>query len=178
MMSEEFPEKEQAQLYLITPPAFELASFADTFQRVLDVAPVACVRLAIATKDEDQIARAGDALREICHARDIAIVIDSHIQLVERLGLDGVHLTDAARSVRHARKELGADAIIGSFCGGSRHDGLTAGEAGADYVSFSPCGNSALGDGSDLRHGKAQRLGNINAEMGLADKILRIFQPF
>ncbi len=148
MMSEEFPEKEQAQLYLITPPAFELASFADTFQRVLDVAPVACARLAMATKDEDQIAKAGDALREICHARDIPLVIESHLIMVERLGLDGVHLTDGARSVRYARGELSDEAIIGSYCGTLRHDGLNAGEASADYVSFGPCGESALGDGS------------------------------
>ncbi len=147
-MSEEFPEKEQAQLYLITPPAFELASFADTFQRVLDVAPVACARLAMATKDEDQIAKAGDALREICHGRDIPLVIESHLIMVERLGLDGVHLTDGARSVRYARGELSDEAIIGSYCGTSRHDGLNAGEASADYVSFGPCGESALGDGS------------------------------
>lgn len=147
-MSEEFPEKEQAQLYLITPPAFELASFADTFQRVLDVAPVACARLAMATKDEDQIAKAGDALREICHGRDIPLVIESHLIMVERLGLDGVHLTDGARSVRYARGELSDEAIIGSYCGSSRHDGLNAGEASADYVSFGPCGESALGDGS------------------------------
>lgn len=146
-MAEEFPDKEQAQLYLITPPAFELSSFPNLLQKVLDVAPVACVRLAMASKDEGTIAKAGDALREICHARDIPLVIETHLIMVERLGLDGVHLTDGARTVRYARNELGADAIIGSFCAASRHDGLTAGESGADYVSFGPCGQSGLGDG-------------------------------
>ena len=33
---------------------------------------------------------------------------------------------------------LGPDAIVGAFCGGSRHDGLSAGEAGADYIAFGP----------------------------------------
>ena len=42
---------------------------------------------------------------------------------------------------------MGADAIVGAFAGASRHDGLGAGEAGADYVSFGPCGPSALGQG-------------------------------
>ncbi|TMV47261.1 thiamine phosphate synthase, partial [Thioclava sp. BHET1] len=68
--------------------------------------------------------------------------------LVERLGLDGVHLTDGARTVRKARKDLGEDAIVGSYCGASRHDGISAGEAGADYVAFGPVGTSPLGDGS------------------------------
>ena len=49
-----------------------------------------------------------------------------------------MHLTQGARGVRHARKELGADAIVGAFCGASRHEGMNAGEAGADYVSFAP----------------------------------------
>lgn len=147
-MAQEQLQKEQAQLYLITPPAFDLATFPDQLSRVLDQADVACVRLALASKDETVIAKSGDALREICHAREIALVIESHLIMVERLGLDGVHLTDGARTVRYARKELGADAIIGSFCGASSHDGLNAGEGGADYVSFGPCGQNALGDGT------------------------------
>jgi len=139
---------EQPQLYLIAPPAFDLVSFPDTLARVLDTTPVACLRLAMASRDEDGVARAADALREMAHARDIAIVIADHQILAERLGLDGVHLTDAARSVRAVRKALGPDAIVGSFCAASRHDGMTAGEAGADYVSFGPVGETTLGDGS------------------------------
>ena len=150
-MAQQYPEKEQAQLYLITPPAFDLATFPDQIARVLDCAdcaPVACLRLALASKDESIIAKSGDALREICHARDIPLVIENHLIMVERLGLDGVHLTDGSRTVRYARKELGKDAIIGAFCGASRHDGLNAGEGGADYASFGPCGENTLGDGS------------------------------
>lgn len=141
-------ETEQPQIYLITPPEFELSRFPDQLARVLDSHEVACVRMALATKDEDRIARAADACREVAHARDIMLVIDTHILLVDRLGLDGVHLSDGARSVRYARKELGQDAIVGSFCACSQHEGMTAGEAGADYISFGPVGASALGDGS------------------------------
>jgi len=73
------------------------------------------------------------------------VVIDSHLKLVERHGLDGVHLPDGAKSVRDARKALGADAIVGAHCGASRHDGMNAGEAGADYVAFGPVGDDPLG---------------------------------
>ena len=125
---------EQPQIYLITPPEVELSQFPAQLAAVLDAHPVACVRMALSTRDEDRLARAGDALRELTHARDVA--------------LDGVHLSDAARTVRHARKELGEDAIVGAFCGTSRHEGMAAGEAGADYISFGPTQASALGDGS------------------------------
>ena len=135
------------QLYLITPADVDLMVFPDQLAACLDGADVACVRLALATRNEDHIARTADALREVTHARDVALVIDSHIQLVERLGLDGVHLLDGARSVKKTRKDLGEDAIVGAFCGHSSHDGMTAGELNADYISFGPVGQSALGDG-------------------------------
>jgi thiamine-phosphate pyrophosphorylase len=135
------------QIYLITPSEFDLSSYPAHLAACLDSTEVACVRLALGTKDETRLSKAADALREVTHARDVALVIDSHVLMVERLGLDGVHLTDAARSIKKVRKDLGADAIVGSFCGNSRHDGMTAGELGADYVSFGPVGVTTLGDG-------------------------------
>lgn len=135
------------QIYLLTPPDFSLGAFPDVLAAVLDAVPVACLRLRMASTDERSVAQAADALRALAHARDVPLVIESHLHLVERLGLDGVHLTDGAKSVRKTRKELGADAIVGAFCGASRHDGLTAGETGADYISFGPVGETALGTG-------------------------------
>lgn len=138
---------DQPQLYLVTPPAFDPEPFAPLLDRVLAARPVACLRLALATRDEDRLIRAIDPLREIAHAHDVALVIDQHVALAARLGLDGVHL-DGPRGVRAARKELGPDAIVGAHCGQSRHDGITAGEAGADYVAFGPVGETTLGDGA------------------------------
>lgn len=135
------------QLYLITPPVIDLAVFPDRLARVLDGAEIACLRLALASQDEDIILRTGDALREIAHARDIPLVIADHVLMVERLGLDGVHLQGAHARIRKLRESMGQDAIIGAYCGSLRHDGITAGEAGADYVSFGPVGAQALGDG-------------------------------
>jgi thiamine-phosphate pyrophosphorylase len=136
------------KLYLITPPAFELADFLPRLSAVLDGAEIACLRLALATRDEDRLSRAADACREAAHARDVPLVIDTHLALVDRLGLDGIHLPDGARNVRAARKALGADAIVGAFARASRHEGMNAAEAGADYVAFGPVGTSALGDGT------------------------------
>ena len=142
--------EDRPQITLITPPTFNLDHFPDQLARVLDAVEIACVRLSLATKDEDSLSRAADACREVAHARDVAIVIESHVLLVERLGLDGVHLTDGPRSVRKVRQDLGADAIVGAFCGGSKHEGLTAGEAGADYIAFGTIGQTKLGDGAQV----------------------------
>jgi len=138
---------DRPQIYLISPPTFSLETFPDLLARVLDATEIACVRLALATSDEDRLSRGADALREVAHARDVALVIEKHALLVPRLGLDGVHLLDGARSLSKLRKDLGKDAIIGAYCGVTRHEGISAAEAGADYVAFGPVGETALGDG-------------------------------
>lgn len=141
-------DPDNPQIYLITPPDPELSSFPERLDDVLDAHDVACVRLSIASHDADRISRAADAVREVCHRADVALVIEDHVGLAERLGLDGVHLTDGARSVRKARSSLGPDAVVGAFCRASRHDGMNAGEAGADYVSYGPVAGPAPGDGA------------------------------
>ena len=136
-------------LYLITPPAFETAAFADALGRALDAGPVACLRLAL-DAPEDAIRRAADALRPVCAARDVALLIAEHARLVAPHGLDGVHLaTGAAKAVRAARAEVGPERSVGAWGGVSRHWGMTAAEAGADYVALGPVAAGALGDGRE-----------------------------
>jgi thiamine-phosphate pyrophosphorylase len=139
---------DSAQIYLTTPQSFDLAEFAPRLEAVLDAAPIICVRISLMTTDERELSQAADTLREICHARDVAIVNDDHYRMVKTHGLDGVHLNSSSRHVREARAELGNDAIVGAFCGSSKHAGMTAAEIGTDYISFGPIGDSALGDGS------------------------------
>ncbi|MXY34017.1 MAG: thiamine phosphate synthase [Boseongicola sp. SB0664_bin_43] len=139
---------DRPQVYLLTPPEFDLSTFRDQLSAVLDAHEIACLRLSMATQDEVRLSRAADALREAAHARDVAVVIESHLVFARDHGLDGVHLVDGSRSVRMARGALGKDAIVGAFCRTSRHDGMNAAEAGANYVAFGPVGASALGDGT------------------------------
>lgn len=140
-------DTDMPQIYLITPEQFSFDSFPNTLNHVLDVMDVACLRLDVASKDEKVVARSADLVREIAHARDIPLVIDTHVQLVESLGLDGVHLPDGGHGLRKLRETMGPDPILGAGCGVSRHVGLSAGEAGADYVSFGPLTASAIGTG-------------------------------
>ena len=100
------------KIYLITPSEFELRIFSETLKRILDNHEVACIRLEQSSRDELLIGKSADTLREICHKRDIPIIIDSHFMLVEKFGLDGVHLKDGSKSVRTARKVLGKDLIL------------------------------------------------------------------
>lgn len=141
MTDERLPDA--PQLYLVTPAGATAAALAPLLAAVLDRVPPACLRLR-AADDAAELGRLADMVRDIAHARDIPVVIEDHWAVAASHGLDGVHLTDGARNVRAARQALGADAIVGAFCGASRHAGVNAAEAGADYVSFGPVGSGAL----------------------------------
>lgn len=174
---------QQPQIYLITPPNIELSSFPTQLAKILDSIDIACVRLALSASDEDDISRAADLLRETCHERDIPLILDTHVRLVEKLGLDGVHLSDGARTVRYARKELGADVVIGASCGNSRHEGMNAGESGADYIALGPLHDTGLGAGEvaaleDFEWWSQMIELPIVAEGGITPETVAQFAPF
>lgn len=183
-MAEPDERAEPPKIYLATPPQVELSSLARDLAALFDAAEVACLRLALATRDEDALAAAADIARGVAHERDIPVVIDDHVRMAERLGLDGVHLHDGARRVREMRKTLGGDAIIGAFCGTSRHTAMTAGELGADYVSFGPVSaGTLLGDG-EIAEPELFRWWSemielpVVAQDGLTDAVLPAIAPF
>jgi thiamine-phosphate pyrophosphorylase len=124
-------------LYLITPPAFAPAAFAEALARALDAAEIACLRLAL--DDDAALDAAAAAIRPVCAARDVPVVLAGAPERAVALGLDGVHLPSAAaKPVRAARAALGAARSVGAWAGASRHWGMTAAEAGADYVALGP----------------------------------------
>ncbi|MDF2232105.1 thiamine phosphate synthase [Albimonas sp. CAU 1670] len=130
--------EDAARLVLATPPRGDIEAVAAALPAALATGLVATVRLDLPGASDAEARRAADRLREICHAADVAIVIRDHVGLVAPLGLDGVQVSLPGASLKKVRAAIGPDAILGVDCGASRHDGMTAGEAGADYVLFSP----------------------------------------
>ena len=182
-MTDASDDPQVPQLYLITPSDFELSTFPGQLAKIMDEVETACVRLSLAASDEDDVSRAADLLRELCHARDVPLILDSHVRLVEKLGLDGVHLQDGARTVRFARKELGADVVVGAYAGTSRHEGMNAGESGADYVALGPLTDTGLGDGAlaqkeDFEFWSQMIELPVVAEGGLTVETVEAFAPF
>ena len=64
-----------------------------------------------------------------------ALLLDGHVELVARAGADGAHLGNLA-ALEDALPSLKPDRIAGVGGLATRHDSMTAGESGADYVLF------------------------------------------
>lgn len=125
------------QLYLISPPAFDLEAHARALESVLAAdGPVAAYQLRLKGAPDETVLAAAARLQPLCAARDVAFILNDRADLAKAAGADGVHLGQADGSVAEARALLGRDAQIGVTCHGSRHLAMEAGEAGADYVAF------------------------------------------
>ncbi len=126
---------DRCRLYLITPPRLDPAAFRDILAASLDAGDVACLQLRLKDASPDDIQRATEALMPICHARDVAFILNDDAILAQRLGCDGAHLGQQDGDHAGARMLL-EGRILGITCHDSRHLAMTAGEMGADYVAF------------------------------------------
>jgi len=126
----------RCRLYLITPPKLEPASFAEVLKRALGAGDVASVQLRLKDVSDDDIKRAGEILKPVIQRAGAAFILNDRPDLAAELDADGVHVGQQDASYTEARAALGKDRIIGVTCHDSRHLGIEAAEAGADYVAF------------------------------------------
>lgn len=123
------------RLYLITPPRLDIARFRDELAAALDAGDVACLQLRLKDAAPDEVKRATEALMPVCHARDVAFILNDDAPFAHALGCDGAHLGQGDGDHEGARRLL-KDRILGITCHASRHLAMEAGERGADYVAF------------------------------------------
>ena len=79
------------------------------------------------------------ALIEKIQALGIATLLSGDAAMARIVKADGVHLPASktiAADYREARETLGSRFIAGADAGRTRHDAMTLGEEGADYVAF------------------------------------------
>ena len=127
---------DRCRLYLITPPQFEPAAFAEDLRAALDGGDVACLQLRLKDVDDDAVRRAAEVLMPVAQAGDVAFLINDRPDLAAEMGADGTHVGQEDTPYAEARRILGADHIVGVTCHDSRHLAMEAAEAGADYVAF------------------------------------------
>jgi thiamine-phosphate pyrophosphorylase len=125
----------RCRLYLITPPVLD-PGFAGQLEAALDAGDVACVQLRLKNADDEVIKQAARTLLPICHARDVAFLINDRPDLAAAVGADGVHIGQQDVDYAKARALVGDSGIVGVTCHTSKHLAYEASEKGADYVAF------------------------------------------
>jgi thiamine-phosphate pyrophosphorylase len=123
------------RLYLITPPVTDAAQFASELTAVLGAADIAAVLMRLADGDERTLINRVKALAPVVQDKGAALLLDGHPDLVARGGADGAHLA-GIDAFNAALEQLKPERIAGAGDLTSRHDAMSAAEAGADYIMF------------------------------------------
>lgn len=76
------------------------------------------------------------ALKALCAAHGVPLIVNDDIALAQAAGADGVHLGEHDGSLAQARAQLGERAIIGVSCYDSLARARAAAAEGASYVAF------------------------------------------
>lgn len=72
---------------------------------------------------------------EAVQQRDVAVILDGAPHQAAAAGLDGAHVS-GLEALKPALSAMKPDGIVGVGGLANRHDAMTAGESGADYVLF------------------------------------------
>ncbi|MCU0935768.1 MAG: thiamine phosphate synthase [Gammaproteobacteria bacterium] len=86
--------------------------------------------------DAARRAREAGALRELCRAHGVPLLVNDDVELARSVGADGVHLGRDDLPLADARARLGPAAVIGASCYADPARAIAAEAAGADYVAF------------------------------------------
>ena len=140
MAAKPVPPRPAPRLYLATRVVDDPEPLATSLPGLLTAADVAAVLVRLrAAEPRGMIARV-KALAPAIQNAGAALLLDGELldgqfELVARAGADGAHLT-GIKALEEALPGLKPDRIAG--CGGlvTRHDSMSAGELGADYVLF------------------------------------------
>jgi thiamine-phosphate pyrophosphorylase len=123
------------RLYLATPVVDDPKPLIASLPGLLNGVDIAAVLLRLKMADQRGMISAVKALAPSVQNTGAALLLDGHVELVARSGADGAHLTGLA-SLEEALPSLKPGRIAGVGGLATRHDSMTAGELGADYVLF------------------------------------------
>jgi thiamine-phosphate pyrophosphorylase len=129
------PPRPLPRLYLATPIVDDPSALAASLPALLAGCDIAAVLLRLKSTDPRSMISRIKALAPAVQNGGAALLIEGNAELVARAGADGAHLT-GIEAMQEALPTLKPDRIAG--VGGliTRHDSMSAGEAGADYVLF------------------------------------------
>ena len=123
------------RLYLATSEVEDPSALVSSLPGLLAGADIAAVLLRLKMADQRSMMSRVKTLAPVIQNAGAALLLDAHVELVARTGADGAHVKGLA-ALEEAMPSLKPDRIAGVGGLATRHDSMTAGEKGADYVLF------------------------------------------
>lgn len=135
MSSKAVPRRPKPRLYLATRVIEDPAAVKAELAALLSAFDIAAVLLRLKPSDPRTMIACVKSLAPTIQAGGVAVLLEGQAELVARSGADGAHLTGLA-AFQEALATLKPERIAGAGGLTTRHDSMSAGEAGADYLLF------------------------------------------
>jgi thiamine-phosphate pyrophosphorylase len=129
-----------AQIFLVLPQEGDAKDCVAKLDEALLATRVAALLVPRAKRSEGNYKALVKAVVPRAQAAGAAVIIEGDPGLVRMLGADGLHVEGGVNEVRAATSALKPDYIVGAGKIASRHDAMSKGELGPDYVFFGPLG--------------------------------------
>lgn len=127
-----------AQIYLISPPQINLEIFAKRLENILATGFVPAFQLRLKDYKRSQVKEIAITLNKICKKHNCLFILNDDYKTAIEIGADGVHigLDDGLNNISQIRQQSPNGFVIGASCYDSKDLAITAGNDGANYVSF------------------------------------------
>lgn len=125
-----------SQIYLISPPQFELKDFSTHLDKALKTRLIPVFQLRLKNYKNDEIFKIAKEIKKICQDNNCLFLLNDFWKIALDIGAGGVHLGDEDTTISEVRKQSPKNFIIGASCYNSRHLAIEATEAEASYIAF------------------------------------------
>lgn len=95
------------------------------------------IQLRMKDSNREELISTGKRIKEECDKYNSLFILDDHVELVNEIGANGVHLGKEDIPIKKARKILGKDKIIGGTAN-NFEDIVKHYNDGADYIGLGP----------------------------------------
>jgi thiamine-phosphate pyrophosphorylase len=127
-----------AQIFLIAPAEADAPTCLQRLDEAIAATPVAALLLQRGARGEGSYKALVKAVTPRAQAAGVAVLIEGDPGLVRTLGADGLHVEGSISEVKAATQALKPDYIVGAGKIASRHDAMSKGELGPDYLFLGP----------------------------------------
>lgn len=127
-----------AQIFLVAPAEADAATCLAKLDEALAAAPVAAMLIPRGGRSEGNYKALVKGVVGRAQGAGVAVLIEGEPELVRMLGVDGLHVEGGVAEVKAATSALKPDYIVGAGSIASRHDAMSKGELGPDYIFFGP----------------------------------------
>lgn len=124
------------RLFIITPPALELAALVNSLKKAFEGGDIACVLIHMPHASARDLQTACEALVPIIQKNGAAALVHGDTQVAGRTGADGVHIDSSLEDVKLAVQSLQPAKIVGAGGTTTKHEDMEAAETGIDYLFY------------------------------------------